>query len=537
MKNNVLFVFWEPADLLIYDDAQGEPHRWTNLEGALQQSEYPISTANIYYFREHADIFMANVDKLRDEYKHVNIICISMNCERYASEDVCEFVYQNIVNFPYELESNEYFFLPPSHNSLRAFMFYYGVSTRIPLQYLIPIMPIDERYPKKKTALRPVDLQLYRIIARRCQIRDLPGRNALLDGIPTSHPDLIQTVMEMDNAVANSKGPVLLYGPSGSGKTQIAQRLAQLLYQKGYARGPFIEVNCATLNRNLAASELFGHVKGAFTGAISNNKGLLARANNGVLFLDEISLLDMQCQGMLLRALEGGSWLPLGGDTAVSSNFFLICASNIDLVKASKEGAFREDLLARIAMWEFFMPSLRDRPDDFEANLDYELKKCSTNAFTYIIITREAKEAYLDFALSRDAIWRYNFRDLHASVQRMAAHSEDGYISPEIVDREIGYLKRSWRRWELEESKKYEICMRLLPVDVFNSLDLFELIQLEEVLCQCRKYKSMAEAGRALFNVSRQKKVSHNDSHRLSMYLKKYNITWRNIASHSPGVK
>jgi transcriptional regulatory protein RtcR len=375
--------------------------------------------------------------------------------------------------------------------------------------------------------LRSIDLSVYRDIAYECQHHTHLGDNVLLGGIQSKHPEMLSIMSEMESAVANSRGPLLLYGDTGSGKTRIAQQMARLLKEKGYAQGPFVEVNCATLNNDLAASQLFGHIKGSFTGAISNYKGLLASANNGILFLDEISLLDMQCQGMLLRVIEDGIWFPIGSEVPVHGNFFLICASNIDLVSASKQERFREDLLARISMWEYSLPSLKERAIDFEAYLNYELNNVSTNICSTLLMHKEAKKIYIDFARSKNAVWRYNLRDLHSSVQRMAAHSTDGRITLDIVNRETQYLKSNWSRWQDKSNETFELSKSLLENTIYNNLDYFELVQLEAVLQECTKHTTLAEAGRELFNNSRQIKNTQNDTHRLRLYLKKYNITWQ----------
>src|SRR5262245_63661732 len=122
-------------------------------------------------------------------------------------------------------------------------------------------------------------------------------------------------------------------------------------------------------------STLFGHVKGAFTGALKDRPGLLRAASGGVLFLDEIGEMGVDEQTMLLRALEEKTFFPLGGDREVKSDFQLIAGTNRDLAVMVSEGRFREDLLARINLWTFRMPGLRERAEDIEPNLEYELSE------------------------------------------------------------------------------------------------------------------------------------------------------------------
>src|SRR4030095_5687640 len=139
--------------------------------------------------------------------------------------------------------------------------------------------------------------------------------------------------------------------------------------------GGFVEVNCATIRGDAAMSALFGHVKGAFTGAINSRPGLLRAADGGILFLDEIGELGPDEQAMLLRALEEKVFLPMGSDREVKGDFQLVAGTNRDLVALVRAGKFREDLLARINLWTFHLPGLRDRPEDIEPNLNYELEQ------------------------------------------------------------------------------------------------------------------------------------------------------------------
>ena len=131
-----------------------------------------------------------------------------------------------------------------------------------------------------------------------------------------------------------SASPILLLGPTGAGKSLLARRIYELKKSRRLVKGPFVEVNCATVRGDAAMSALFGHVKGAFTGAVRDRPGLLLSADDGVLFLDEIGELGLDEQAMLLRALEEKRFLPLGGDQEVSSDFQLIAGTNRDLADA-----------------------------------------------------------------------------------------------------------------------------------------------------------------------------------------------------------
>ena len=148
---------------------------------------------------------------------------------------------------------------------------------------------------------------------------------------------------------------MLLLGPTGAGKSALAKRIHALKRERNQlqGQGPFVGINCATLRGENAMSALFGHVRGAFTGAASARQGLLRAADGGVLFLDEIGELGLDEQAMLLRALEDGTFLPLGSDREVSSRFQLLAGTNRDLRMDVGAGRFRGDLLSRIDVWTF----------------------------------------------------------------------------------------------------------------------------------------------------------------------------------------
>jgi transcriptional regulatory protein RtcR len=174
---------------------------------------------------------------------------------------------------------------------------------------------------------------------------------------------------------------------------------------------------------------------------MSDRAGLLATANNGVLFLDEIGELGADEQAMCLRAIEEKTFLRVGSDKETHVEFQIIAGTNKDLKEEVRKGRFREDLLARLNLWTFALPALKDRKEDIEPNLDFELKKLADGA----AFNKEARDNYLVFATSPDAIWSSNFRDLGASAMRMATLAPSGRIDVKTVANEITTLKRLWR--------------------------------------------------------------------------------------------
>jgi transcriptional regulatory protein RtcR len=269
-------------------------------------------------------------------------------------------------------------------------------------------------------------------------------------------------------------------------------------------------------------SALFGHKKGAFTGAAQDRPGLLKSANKGVLFLDEIGELGLDEQAMILRAIEEGRFLPVGADSEASSEFQLIAGTNRNLMEEVAAGRFRDDLFARLNLWTFALPSLAERREDIEPNLDFELDRFAEREGTRVTFNKEARERYLAFATGQSARWSGNFRDLAASVTRMATLSPSGRIDSEAVALEAGRLARLWSGERSEASS----LARLVGVEQLAAVDPFDRVQLEYVVSVCRQCASLSEAGRQLFAASRQQRSSTNDADRLRKYLAKFGLDW-----------
>ncbi len=232
---------------------------------------------------------------------------------------------------------------------------------------------------------------------------------------------------------------------------------------------------------------------------------------------------------MLLRALEEKTFLPFGSDREVHSDFQLIAGTNRDLLVAVREGRFREDLLARINLWPFTLPGLRSRPEDIEPNIQFELDQYAERAGRRVTFSKEARELFLDYALSSSAIWLGNFRDLNAAIVRMATLAPGGRISVGLVGEEIERLRSAWAK--LEASDVEDSLADLLGKDRLEDLDLFDRVQLARVIQICRDSRSLSDAGRKLFSISRGRKAITNDADRLRKYLNRFGIEWVQIAS------
>jgi transcriptional regulatory protein RtcR len=390
-----------------------------------------------------------------------------------------------------------------------------------------------------------VDLNLgrYDRVAQRFAAAVLEGLTLLKGGVDTRNA-AYNAQMEDLERVAESSAPILLLGPTGAGKSALAVRIHKLKLERRRVTGPLVVLNCAGLRGELARSELFGHVKGAFTGALSDRAGALRRAHGGVLFLDEIGELGPDEQGLLLRALDTGRYLPVGADREEHSDFQLICGTNRDLYAEVAAGRFREDLLARIDPWTFELPSLRERPEDFEPNLDRLLADWSKQMARRVHFNAEARAAYLEFAFSPEAEWRGNFRDLIASVERLATLADGGRITVADVQKEIPRLRGAWARLSGKAAPAPGATPAPAPAASWppptdradallgeraSAFDHFERAMLHVVLGACAVSKDLSAAGRMLFDVSRLRKTRPNDTQRLSDLFDRFGIDWRTL--------
>jgi len=373
-----------------------------------------------------------------------------------------------------------------------------------------------------------LDLSRYDALATRFAQEQREDLSFLKSGIETRNRDFNALIEQIERVAVASHAPLLLMGPTGAGKTQLARRIYELKRRREQVRGDLVEVNCATLRGDQAMSTLFGHVKGAYTGATAARAGLLKAADRGLLFLDEIGELGLDEQAMLLRAIEEKRFLPVGADRETESDFQLIAGTNRELQAEVARGAFREDLLARINLWTFCLPGLAERREDLAPNLDYELERFAAQTGRKVTINREGRELFLRFGESPAARWTANFRDLNAAVTRMATLCGSGRITAGDVQAEIARLERGWRESH-DGSGDLKLLQAVLTADRLAALDLFEQAQLASVIRSCRGARSLSEAGRALFAVSRKAKAQPNDADRLRKYLARFGLSWSDV--------
>jgi PAS domain S-box-containing protein len=252
-------------------------------------------------------------------------------------------------------------------------------------------------------------------------------------GIIGRHPAMHQ-VFDSIQELANVEAPVLIQGESGTGKELVALALHQL---SSRASGPFVPVNCGALPEGTLESELFGHVRGAFTGAIRDKKGRFELADGGAIFMDEIGEISPAMQVKLLRVLQDMAFVPVGGEKLIRADVRVICATNRDLKGLMQKGLFREDLYYRLAVVPLHLPTLRDKVSDIPLLVDHFLDKFATDT------GRKIHEVGNDAMASlKRYAWPGNVRELSNAIQYalIKCHGpviEAEHLPPEIAENPI----------------------------------------------------------------------------------------------------
>jgi DNA-binding NtrC family response regulator len=283
---------------------------------------------------------------------------------------------------------------------------------------------------------KPVSIEKLEILIRRAlqdkrtkaEVKDLHQRldsKFSFDGI-VGRSTALKDVIEKVRLVAPTRTTVLIEGETGTGKELIAQAIHQ---NSDRSRRPFVAVHCAALAANLLESELFGHEKGAFTGATERRVGRFEAADNGTLFLDEIGEIDASTQVKLLRFLETRSFERLGSVKPVKVDVRLVAATNRDLEAMVKEGAFREDLLYRLNVVKLMMPPLRERQDDIPVLLHHFMKQfAEENAVPLVEVDPEVIKALQAYK------WAGNIRELRNFAENTVVMKRGGRLTPYDLD-------------------------------------------------------------------------------------------------------
>ena len=240
----------------------------------------------------------------------------------------------------------------------------------------------------------------------------------------------MQTIYRLLEKVSTSAASVFIQGENGTGKELVAKAIH---YYSNRKDRMFMAVNCSAFNDNLLDSELFGHVKGAFTGAVKDKKGLFESANGGTLFLDEIGDTSLSMQVKLLRVLQEGTFLPVGATAPKKTDVRVIAATNRDIKKMMETGEFREDLYYRINVINVPLPPLRERADDIPLLMEHFLKKrCDEMGQPLKTFSKKCKEKLLDYH------WPGNVRELENEIERLVVLAgDDKIITPDHLSGRI----------------------------------------------------------------------------------------------------
>ncbi len=501
--------------------------RWRPTVSIGQHEELLVDRLEILHEQRHTRIARLVADDLHTVSPETEVrLHATETADPWDFEEVFATLLDFCSSYPFDLDEEEYLVhITTGTHVAQICLFLLAESRHLPAR-LLQTSPPARRGKGSKDIIGTyhvidLDLSRYDRLAMRFAEEQREGLDFLKAGIATRNETFNRRMEELERVAIASTAPILLAGPTGAGKTQLARRIYDLKKQRGEVVGPFVELNCATLRGDAAMSALFGHRRGAFTGAIADRPGLLRAADGGILFLDEIGELGLDEQAMLLRAIEERRFLPVGSDKEEHSEFQLIAGSNRDLRKRVREGGFREDLLARIDLWTFELPGLADRREDIEPNLDFELEMRTRRTGRKVTMNREARDRFLRFAMAGTSSWPGNFRDLNAAIVRMSTLATGGRIRKEEVDEELSRLERQWGP---AGERGADAVTEILGPSAAAKLDRFDRIQLEDVLGVCRMSRSLSEAGRILFAESQSRRSSRNDSDRLRKYLSRFGI-------------
>jgi DNA-binding NtrC family response regulator len=329
--------------------------------------------------------------------------------------------------------------------------------------------PVD---PDKLSILIRNAVNQRRLVAENLQLRQKVEELSLQDEIVGESPQ-IKKILEMIDTVAKTDATVMIRGESGTGKELVAQALHGKSNRRYF---PIISINCGAFPEGLLESELFGHEKGAFTGAQYKRKGKLEMANGGTIFFDEIGNIAMKMQMDLLRVIETKEFTPLGSNKVVNVDFRVIAATNTDLEKKVAEKEFREDLYYRLNVFSIQIPPLRERPADIPLIARYFLEKYARSMNKKVTdISPEAMKVLVQYD------WPGNIRELRNTIERaLVVVGKKNRI--EVDDLNLLFLPKteSLGRNSLEEVEKAHI-QRILEQSEWNISKSAEILKIDRV--------------------------------------------------------
>lgn len=299
--------------------------------------------------------------------------------------------------------------------------------------------------------------------ALKAKLQELRGASEII----TVNPQM-KALLEKVKAVAQTTATVLIQGESGTGKQLVAKAIHDLSPR---VNNPWVEINCGAIPKELMESELFGHEKGAFTGALQTKKGKFELANGGTLFLDEIGELPLDLQVKLLHILENQRFSRVGGTKILETDVRIVAATNRNLAQMVEEGSFRQDLFYRLKVVHLEIPPLRQRPEDIPVLVQYFLQKheqLNVYGLQNLTISSEAIQALREYS------WPGNVRELENIIQQSIIFVQDGQIKLEDLPDEIvkNSIPKAMTKEELQMEKKLrtEKILREIEYDFLTRL-------------------------------------------------------------------
>ncbi len=300
----------------------------------------------------------------------------------------------------------------------------------------------------EKQLIGKENIMLKQELARREEFQGIIG-----------HSQAIKNVLELINKVANAQSTVLIMGESGVGKELVARAIHHHSPMKDR---PFVIIDCGSLQENLLENELFGHEKGAYTGAASRKHGLFEVADTGTLVMDEIGEISPAIQAKMLRVMDSKTFRRMGSTKDIRVEVRIIAATNRDLYQMVSNGQFREDLFYRLNVFSMSIPPLRERKEDIPLLVQYFMENTSITGKKNLSITDEAMERLMAYS------WPGNIRELQNVIERAIIMSEDDYISPKDLPTNI---RRAAHAGENDESGS------LLPLKEMEKKYIIQVLQ------------------------------------------------------------
>ncbi len=343
-----------------------------------------------------------------------------------------------------------------------------GIEVLSSVREMEPSLPviIMTAYASQKTAIQALNKGAFHYLIKRAakndeikmvirnaiDMRKVSNENVFLKKQLKSKDDFkniigkcepMQKVFDRVNKVANTDSTILIRGESGTGKELVAKAIHYKSHRSGKS---FVSINCGALPENLLESELFGHVKGSFTGAIKDKDGLFKVACGGTFFLDEVGETSPAIQVKLLRVLQEREIIPVGGTEPIKVNVRLIAATNADLEEEVRAGNFRPDLYYRLNVIPVVIPPLKDRQDDIPLLVDHFLKRASEKTRRKKTISKDAMELMVNYD------WPGNVRELENIVERAIVLQESDKIHPYDLPDKIRFHSRRDRKLVLDRA-------------------------------------------------------------------------------------